>query len=67
MNREERRKFKPKVRMIAEDIYELEKLIENNIDVEANQNKIEHLMMSLSFEEMLEVDNYIQALVTELE
>jgi hypothetical protein len=48
-----------KIKKIAEQIVELEKNIELGKDVQSSQQKIENIILSLSFKEVLELDDYI--------
>jgi hypothetical protein len=48
-----------KIKKIAEQIVELEKNIELGKDVQSSQQKIENIILSLSFEDVLKLDDYI--------
>jgi hypothetical protein len=47
------------LKLLAEKIVLLEKELELGKNVKENQAKIEEIILSLSFEEVLELDNYI--------
>ena len=48
-----------KLKKIAIEIATLERQCEKGIDVAINENKITQIMMSLTLDEMIEVDDYI--------
>lgn len=47
------------LKIIAKQIYELEKECQSGNDIQINMRKIEYLITSLSIEEMLIIDTYI--------
>jgi hypothetical protein len=47
------------LKLLADKIVLLEKELELGKNVKENQAKIEEIILSLSFEEVLELDNYI--------
>lgn len=47
------------LKKIATEIATLERQCEKGIDVAINENKITQIMMSLTLDEMIEVDDYI--------
>ena len=47
------------MKKIAEKIVELEKEMQLDKNVQKNEKKIENILLSLSFEEVLELDEYI--------
>ena len=47
------------MKKISEEIVELEKNIELGKDVQSSQQKIENIILSLSFEDVLKLDDYI--------
>lgn len=55
-------KSKEKILQTAKIIFELQKEIQNNKNVEKNKNLIEKIMMSLTIEDMLRLDYAIQQL-----
>ena len=48
-----------KLKKIATEIATLERQCEKGIDVAIHENKITQIMMSLTLDEMIEVDDYI--------
>lgn len=48
-----------KLKKIATEIATLERQCEKGIDVAINEDKITQIMMSLTLDEMMEVDDYI--------
>ena len=50
---------KKTLKKIATQIAQLERQIEKGNDVAINEQKITEIMMSLSLDEMMEVDDYI--------
>ena len=50
---------KKNIKTIAEEIARLEKLYQSGANLSKNQDKLEQLILGLSFQEMLEIDEYI--------
>ena len=50
---------KKNIKTIAEEIARLEKLCQSGANLSKNQDKLEQLILGLSFQEMLEIDEYI--------
>ena len=50
---------KKNIKTIAEEIARLEKLCQSGTNLSENQAKLEQLVCSLSFQEMLAIDEYI--------
>lgn len=50
---------KKTIKKLAQQIWDLEQDLQKGINVQSAQNKIEKIMSTLSFEEVLELDDYI--------
>lgn len=50
---------KKTIKKLAQQIWDLEQDLRKGINVQSAQNKIEEIMSTLSFEEVLELDDYI--------
>lgn len=50
---------KKTIKKLAQQIWDLEQDLQKGINVQSAQNKIEEIMSTLSFEEVLELDDYI--------
>lgn len=48
-----------RIRILSQKIYKLEREISEGKNVKTNQEKIENIMSTLSFAEVIELDNYI--------
>ena len=48
-----------RIRILSQKIYKLEQEISQGKNVKTNQEKIENIMSTLSFAEVIELDNYI--------
>lgn len=54
-------KVSKKIQRLANEIWSLEREIQRGNNVEKNQNKIEKITNSLSFEEMIAIDEYLMS------